>query len=275
MPKHLFLLCLFFALFSSVMAQRMPPPIQKKKDEEKIAKRNKMNELMKNEEEGIPAFKKQHSIQLKMNHDGNGFLYEYGKSKTPFKATVFQIEYGEKQHPKEQKQSSTSYAGGGFSIFGRPFVYGKQNIFYQLKLGGGQQIMIGGKGNKNGVAVYGVLVGGLSIGLLRPYYIEFASAGGSEKIKFSEDNRAKFLDPEKIIGGTGMSEGWSEMKTAPGFYAKTGLRFDWARFNHLISALEFGFSFDYYSKPVVQMVDVKGKSFFPTGYVSLVFGKRK
>jgi hypothetical protein len=65
------------------------------------------------------------------------------------------------------------------------------------------------------------------------------------------------------------------MKTAPGFYAKTGLRFDWARFNNLISALEFGFSFDYYSKPVVQMVDVKGKSFFPTGYVSLVFGKRK
>jgi hypothetical protein len=111
--------------------------------------------------------------------------------------------------------------------------------------------------------------------LLRPYYIEFASPGGSEKIKFSEDNRAKFLDPDKIIGGTGMSEGWSEMKTAPGFYAKTGLRFDWARFNHLISALEFGFSFDYYSTQVVQMVDLKGKSFFPTGYVSLVFGKRK
>ncbi len=83
------------------------------------------------------------------------------------------------------------------------------------------------------------------------------------------------LDPEKIIGGTGLSEGWSEMKTVPGFYAKTGLRFDWARFNHLLSALEFGFTFDYYSQTIVQMVDVKGRTFFPTGYVSLVFGKRK
>ena len=274
MPKQLLLLCTFFAFSLSLMAQRLPTP-PNKKDQEKIAKRNKMNELMKNEEEGIPAFKKQSSIQLKMNHDGSGFLYELGKSKSPYKATVFQIELGEKQHPKEQKQSSTSYAGGGFSFFGRPFIYGKQNIFYQLKLGAGQQLMIGGKGNKNGVAVYGVLVGGLSIGLLRPYYMEFSSVGGSEKIKFSEKDRTRFLDPEKIIGGTGLSQGWSEMKTAPGFYAKTGLRFDWARFNNLISALEFGFSFDYYSKPVVQMVDVKGKSFFPTGYVSLVFGKRK
>lgn len=274
MSKQYFFLFLLSFSFLNAMSQRLPATLQKK-EQEKIAKRNKLNQLMKSEEEGTPVFKKQSSIQPKINHDGTGLVYELGKSKTPYKSTIFQLEYGEKQHPKEEKQSSTSYAGGGFSIFGKPFVYGKQNIFYQLKFGAGQQLMIGGKGNKNGVAVYGILVGGLSVGLLRPYYIEFASTGGAKRIKFSEKDRASFLDPEKIIGGTGLSEGWSEMKTVPGFYAKTGLRFDWARFNHLLSALEFGFTFDYYSQTIVQMVDVKGRTFFPTGYVSLVFGKRK
>ena len=87
MPKQLLLLCSFFAFNLTLMAQRLPTP-PNKKDQEKIAKRNKMNELMKNEEEGIPAFKKQSSIQLKMNHDGSGILYELGKSNSPFKAII-------------------------------------------------------------------------------------------------------------------------------------------------------------------------------------------
>jgi hypothetical protein len=270
------LLILFFSLYSfASFSQRLPVSKSNKKSSDKQAKRDKINELIRNEEEGIASFKKQSTIQFKMNNDGNGFLYEYGKMKTPYKTTLFQFEYGEKQHPKQQKQSTSSYVGGGFTVFGKPFIYGKQNIFYQLKLGAGQQILIGGKGNKNGVAISGVLVGGFSAGLTRPYYMEFVTDSGSVKKKFSEADRELFMNPENIIGGTGLSKGWNELTFNPGVYAKTGLRFDWARFNQVVSALEFGFSFDFYSKKVVQMVDVPGKSFFPTAYISLVFGKRK
>jgi len=269
-------LILFFSMYSfASFSQRIPVSKSTKKTTDKQSKRNKINELIRNEEDGIASFKKQSSIQFKMNNDGNGFLYEYGKMKTPYKTTLFQFEYGEKQHPKQQKQSTSSYVGGGFTVFGKPFIYGKQNIFYQLKLGAGQQVLLGGKGNKNGVAISAVLVGGFSAGLIRPYYMELVTDSGSVKKKFSEEDRELFLNPENIIGGTGLSKGWNEIKFNPGVYVKTGLRFDWARFNHVVSALEFGFSFDFYSKKVIQMVDVPGKSFFPTAYISLVFGKRK
>lgn len=231
--------------------------------------------MIRNEEEGVPAFKKQGTFQFKLNYDGYGFLYELGKMKTPYKTSIFQIGFGEKQHPKEEKQ--TSYTGGsGFTMIAKPFVYGKQNIFYQAKIGAGQAIMIGGKGNKNGVSVHAVILGGFSAGLQRPYYMEFISSiGGTEKIKFTEANRTKFFAADKIVGGTGLSKGWNEMKFNPGIYAKTALRFDWARFNQVVSAMEFGFTYDFYSQKVVQMVDVPGKSFFPTGYLALVFGNRK
>ena len=68
---------------------------------------------------------------------------------------------------------------------------------------------------------------------------------------------------------------WNEIKFTPGLYAKASLRFDWARFNQVVSALEVGFMADMYSQKVIQMIDLLGKTFFPTGFVSLNFGKRK
>ncbi len=275
MRRYTFSLLLVFFCTTTSIAQKTMDSNPTKKKEDKIAKRNKINEIIRNEEEGVPAFNKQSTFQFKLNFDGYGFLYELGKMKTPYKTSIFQIGFSEKQHPKEEKQTSYS-GGGGFTMISKPFVYGKQNVFYQVKLGVGQAIMIGGKGNKNGVSVHAVLLGGFSAGMLRPYYMEFVSnTGGTEKLKFSESNRSTFLSPDKIIGGTGLSKGWSEMKFNPGIYAKTGLRFDWARFNQVVSAMEFGFTYDYYSQKVVQMVDVPGKSFFPTGYLAIVFGNRK
>jgi hypothetical protein len=246
-----------------------------RKREEKLQKKNRINEIIRNEEEGVPAFAKHNIFSFKLHHDGYGIIFEKGWMKTPYKSTIVQLELAEKRHPKEEKQGSTSVTNSGFVVFGRPFVYGKQNIFYQAKAGVGKQLMIGGKTNKNGVAAYFVFLGGFSAGLERPYYLEFDGVPTSVKIKYTEANRAKFLNPDAILGGTGLQRGWNEIKFNPGAYAKAGLRFDWARFNQVVSAMEFGFGVDYFSREVVQMVDNPGRSFFPTGYVGLVFGNRK
>jgi hypothetical protein len=273
MAKSLLAVLTCFFLISSVQAQRISKADQKK--EEKIERRNRINEMIRNEEEGVPAFEKHLIYNFKMHHDGYGVIIEKGISKTAYKSTIFQLEFAEKQHTKENKQSSTDFSNTGFAIFGRPFIFGKQNIFYQAKLGIGKQIMIGGKSNKNGVAVYGILVGGFSAGLTRPYYIEFNTPAGAKRLKYTEADRSMFLSADRIIGGTGLQLGWNEMKFNPGAYGKAGLRFDWARFNQVVSAVEFGFGFDYFTSGVVQMVDNPARSFFPTGYIGLVFGNRK
>lgn len=246
-----------------------------KTEEEKLEKRKRINEIIRNEEEGIAAFEKHTLLSIKTHHNGYGVLLEKGISKSAYASTIFQFEFSEKQHPKEEKQTSTEFSNSGFAIFGRPYVYGKQNIFYQLKGGIGRQILIGGKGNKNGVGVYAVFVGGFAAGLTRPYYVECSDPGGVINVKFTEADRSLFLNTDLIIGGTGLQLGWNELKFIPGAYAKAGLRFDWARFNQVISAIEFGFGIDFFANKVVQIVDNPGRSVFPMGYIGLSFGNRK
>ncbi len=270
--KKLSLVCLLSFAACIVFAQ---VPSNKYKGDKKRAKKDRINEIMRMEEEGEPAFRKQSVFGAKLNTDGWGLSYEKGIVKSVNKTTIFQLEFNEKKHPKEEKQSHSQPVGGGFYLLGNPFIYGKKNIFYQLKLGAGQQVMIGGKGNKNGVAVYGIMVGGFSAGLLRPYYLEVSdSTGLTRDIKFSTQDSALFLS-NRIIGGTGLGKGWNEMKFAPGLHLKTALRFDYNRFNYLISAIEVGFNAEYYFKDIDQMVMVSPKKFFSNAYVSILFGRRK
>ena len=44
-----------------------------------------------------------------------------------------------------------------------PFIYGKENFFYPVKLGVQQQILLGNKSNKNGVSVTANYGGGIVI----------------------------------------------------------------------------------------------------------------
>ena len=243
------------------------------KDKKKQAKRDKINQVIRLEEEGESAFKKHSLFGFKFSTDGYGLSFEKGKIKSPYKATLFQIELNEKKHKKESKQSRSD----GAVVFGNPFIYGKQNNFYQLKLGIGQQYMLGGKANKNGVAVYVIMAGGLSVGLLKPYYLDVESppnTGEIRTIKYSQADSAEFMG-NNILGAAGFFKGWGEVKIAPGAHAKTALRFDWGRFNNTISAAEVGFNLEYYPGKVEQMVGLKANSLFFNGYISFLFGSRK
>ncbi|MGL6267512.1 MAG: hypothetical protein ACRC2O_06280 [Chitinophagaceae bacterium] len=262
----------------STLAQDMQPNSNRQtKNERKQAKRQKINEMIRAEQDGEPSYQKHTLWGFKLNHDGWGASYELGKMKSPYKANIYQFEFNEKKHPKEEKQSTGDNLGGGFIVLGNPFVYGKQNYFYQLKGGIGQSRMIGGKGNKNGVGVYWIYAGGISLGLVRPYYLEVESppnSGQVKAIRYSQKDSAEFLG-NFIVGGTGLRNGWGEMKFVPGVHAKTALRFDWARFNTTISAIEFGFNFELYTSEIIQMATIEGNHFFANGYISILFGKRK
>jgi hypothetical protein len=65
------------------------------------------------------------------------------------------------------------------------------------------------------------------------------------------------------------------LKLTPGLYVKPGLRFDYGRFNDLVSAIEVGVAAEFYSKKVPQMLYNKEKQFFFSAYFALLFGKRK
>lgn len=242
------------------------------KTERKEVRRQKINALIRQAEEGVLIYSKQSIFGLQFRSNGYGAFYELGKMKTVRKTNIYRLDITEIKHLKEEKQPS----GGIF--FGNPFIYGKINNFYQATLGIGQQYILGQKGNKNGVSVSAVYSAGLALGLLRPYYIEVQDqiSQVNKTIKYSVADSLLFVGATSlIVGGGGLGKGWSEIKIKPGGFAKAALRFDYGRFNEAVSGLEVGISFDFYSSKIPIMLLQKDKQFFFQGYVALLFGRRK
>ena len=267
---------LFVALvLSAIIAEAQQPDTRSgrttssKKDE----RRKKINAMIKQAEEGVLVYNKQNTYGLQGRSNGYGVFYELGRMKTPLRSNIYRLDITEIKHPKENKFQNLS---NPFLFLSNPYVYGKVNNFYQVTLGFGQQRMLGQKGNKNGVSVSAVYNGGLSAGLLKPYFlqVEDPTTNKLKYIKYSSADSALFLS-QNIMGAGGFWRGWDQLKFQPGIFAKTSLRFDYGRFNEVVSALELGLSVEYYTKKITIMALQKDKPFFFQGYVSILFGRRK
>ncbi len=263
------LISLSFSLFAQDSTQTKKISKQERKEE----RQQRINSMIKQEEEGALIYNKQSVFGIQLRTNGYGLLYEKGHTNTRRKSSFYSIELTEIKDPKEEKTPTN-----GFFSFSNPYIFGKINNFYQFKLGYGQQYLFGQKGNKNGIALTGSYQAGLSLGMLRPYYLQVADASGeSREIKYSVEDSAAFLGspPFIIVGGGGLGRGWGEMKFKPGAYAKTALRFDWGHYNELVSGIEIGLSVEAYSEKIPILLFAKERQVFVQGHIAIVFGRRK
>ncbi len=229
-------------------------------------RREHINQLIRQEEEGVITYKKSFAFGIKLTNDGYGGFFELGRASSVKRALLYQLEITERKHPKEEKLGS-KYP------YSTPLIYGKINFIYPVKLGVQQQILFGNKSNKNGVVVTGNVGGGFVASLLRPYYVQVENGNQIDYIKYNSADSILFMSSP--IGGPSFGKGWSDLTVIPGVYGKAALRFDYGRFNEMITALEVGVTGEYYTKKVPQMVYNKEKQFFFGAYVSILFGKRK
>lgn len=255
-------------LFISSFAQAPKKPLSEK-EQKKQARKAHIAELEKREEEGALVYNKQFLFGFKLNTDGWTGFFEHGKSKSLSITNSWFLEIGERKSHKEEKLTNVDI--NGFPI-GNPLIYGKQNVFYNVNLGFNQQRLIGGKGPKNGVAVSAVYGGGFSAGLLKPYYVTVVNADGStQDIKYNGTNDTSFLF--NSFSSAGFTKGFNEIKFTPGLVAHAALRFDYGRYNEILSAIEVGVSAEYYTKDMPIMVYASPKKFFYNAYVAIEVGK--
>lgn len=250
----------------SGFSQTEPKQTTISKKEKKEAKRARIDALVKMEEEGEIVFRKHSIFGFKANTDGYGLSFEMGRFKSARVTNIYQLELNEKKHKQEKKLNSFN----GLE-FNSVILY-KLNNFYQFKLGMGQQRIIGGKGNKNGVAVAVIYAGGLSLGMLKPYLIEVDVNG-----KRFNSSYPTILDSNytEIIGAAGFTKGWSDLSIKPGLHAKAAMRFDYGRFNETVTGIEVGVNAEYYTGKIPQMQDTEQKQFFFNGYITILLGRRK
>lgn len=173
---------------------------------------------------------------------------------------LWQFELSEKKNPKEYKSTNSNldpYSGSKPT----PFIFGKINNFYALKLGIGKRKMIAGKPDPGTVSIHWVYAGGLSIGMLKPYYIKVYNE--PNPIKYTDNNRDEFLSQSTIIGAAGFKEGLHEITFIPGLQAKTALHFDFAANRKTVLAIETGVNAEIYSQAIPLMVNQKATPLFP------------
>ena len=226
--------------------------------------------MIRMEEEGDLIFNKHNIFGIRLATDGYGINFEKGKFVTPNRTILYQFELNEKKSVKEHKVSASPDQFNYSSLV--PY---KLNNFYIFKLAMGQQHLIGGKGNKNGVAVTALYTGGVSIGMLKPYYVDV------QNTQTGETSRKTFTDlqtdtlPDVVTGASGFTVGWGHLKIKPGLNAKGAMRFDYGRLNQTVTAIEVGLTGEYYFSKIPQVLLVPQKNFFFNAYVQIMFGSRK
>lgn len=228
---------------------------------------------------------------LRLNTDGWSLFLDRGNIKQPDRSTDYhydlrfwQLEFGEKKHPQEIKRSNTI---GSSADAARPFVYGKVSNFYNLKIGYGKRKAIAGKPKlgeevePGTVSVHWVYLGGITLGLEKPYYIDaYVPTSGNpnivelQTINYTDSTQEAFLNQQNIVGSSGFTEGIGKTQIVPGIHGKTALHFDFARSKKVKLAIETGISVDVYMRNIQLMALQDDVPYFVNAYVSFQFGKR-
>lgn len=200
------------------------------------------------------------------------------------KTRIIQFGFTEIRHWKERKQSAELSFFGSFLDSPKNFFYGKQNHFFTLRAGYGFKKNIADKAEKNGVRFAITYLGGFTLGLLKPYYLDLAYPVQDNdpnyetyvivSQRYSEKNKDVFLDWYRIAGASGFKYGLKEIEPVPGIYGKFGFNFDWAGKEEFVKALEAGIQTDIYYKKVPIMVSDGNRFYFIAAYISFQFGKR-
>ncbi|MDX2002764.1 MAG: hypothetical protein SFW35_10050 [Chitinophagales bacterium] len=228
-------------------------------------------------------YRKEFTFGAKIASNGWGVVFNTGKILNIKRTRLFEFELADIKHPKEKKQSAEL---GFWSLpVGSPkdFYYGKQNEFFTIRAGFGYRRNIAEKAEKNGVNLSLVYLGGISLGFLKPYYLDLAypidSAGDIAEVRSEKygdnNNQAKFTNWYEIVGASGFGKGFKELEPVPGVYAKLALNFEFGSRDNFITALEGGFMADIYYKKVPIMINQDNNFLWMQAYLSLHIGKRK
>lgn len=226
---------------------------------------------------GPKPFTGEFSAGLRLNTDGYGIVVdkgwvrggeEFGQKNNNrfFHVRLLQFELIEHKHPKEIASSSL-FSG----ITSGSYILGKINKFYAFKVGYGERRMIAGKPDPGNVAIHWVYLGGVSAGLVKPYYLQLLRQGDA---KYSDSIVQDFVSPNNIAGKAPFTKGLNELKLIPGFHLKTGLHFDFATSRKMVLALELGAMGEYYTSKIEQMVGQDPRAMFLNFYATLQIGKR-
>lgn len=167
------------------------------------------------------------------------------------------------KHPKELSVQDFST--------GARLVYGKQNYLFVLRPEYGRELTLFNRHEDEGISISGIVAAGPSIGLEKPYMIQFQDGRRTVTAAYDPVKHAS----TGIVGAGGFFQGFGLTKIVPGVHIKTALSFELSAFRENVTGLEIGFIAEAFTRKIDIMAYADNRSLYTSGYITLYFGNKK
>jgi hypothetical protein len=213
-------------------------------------------------------YKNEKSFGISLNSNGMGVSGRFAKRINARKKTLWEIDGANIRHPKEIRISNSYYNN-------RSFVFGKENLFFNLRGGWGKQHEMFRKVDRGGISIRRYFTFGPTIGLLKPIYYEVfvTGGGGINDYYITEEKFSTSIHQGNIYGRASFFKGINETKIMPGIYGRFGFSFEYSKSDITIHAVETGVSLDLFPKEMVIMATEHNNFYYLTLFVTYRFGK--
>ncbi len=214
-------------------------------------------------------FSNERTVGLFLNSNGIGADFRFAEYINARNDKLYDISFDYVKDPKEYK--TPIY----YQYYTRHFIYGKENLFWELKAQFGRQKEMYQKYDFSSISVRFFYSGGVAIGFQKPIYYEITTY---DPITF-EPTSYQLLKYDPNIeydgfGGTApFTKGLDEIKLIPGLTAKAGLSFEYSEREPMVHALEAGIAVTAYMNRVKIMYQ-ENESDYPRFFFKMYLGYR-
>ncbi|MFT4645896.1 MAG: hypothetical protein ACI8ZX_002315 [Planctomycetota bacterium] len=213
-------------------------------------------------------YKKEWSVGFRFHTNALSAFFEHVWIKDIKKRKVLQINLFGHLDLRDKKSRSVY-------DLNKKYFYAKQNNFYSTQIMYGWRRVIANKSEVSGVKLSMTYMGGFTLGVLKPYYLEILRENSqTTDEKYLGTTAEDFLDKNVIIGAAEFGVGNNKLEFMPGLTAKVGLNFDFARKNSVVTSIEVGSQIDVFYKKVKIYVSKFNKPYILNLYLSVQIGKR-
>ena len=223
--------------------------------------------LAQREDTGNYEYDREYLLGVNKNTNGGmigGVALKVGTRLDDSQFAFFGLELANVKHPKEVRYST---------VTGNNYIFGKSNYLYAIRPHYGREVILFKKAPNQGVQVSALAAVGPSIGLVAPYFIEYALNRVETVVEQYDpavhQSRFNILGTGRLLEGVGQSE------LALGGMAKAALYFEFGVFKSNATGLEVGYQFEGFQKKIPLILREQNRQFFQSAYFTLFFGFRK
>jgi hypothetical protein len=223
--------------------------------------------LAQREDTGNYEYDREYLLGVNKNTNGGmvgGLALKVGTRLDDSQFAFFGLELANVKHPKEVRYTT---------VTGNNYIFGKSNYLYAIRPHYGREVILFKKAPNQGVQVSALAAVGPSIGLIAPYFIEYARTRTETVVEQydPEVHQSRF----NILGTGRLLEGIGKSELAIGGMAKAALYFEFGVFKSNATGLEVGYQVEGFQKKIPLILREQNRQFFQSAYFTLFFGFRK